>query len=353
MKHRVLVVDDSVVSRRMLSDAIAASPDLEVAAIAANGKIALSKLEQVHPDLVVLDVEMPELDGLATLRELRPRHPKLPVIMYSSLTTRGAQTTLDALTLGANDYAPKPDSGDPRPAQKQIEEDLLPKIRALLGIRPRLATADLIPPPTPLISTVTAPELVVIGASTGGPNALAELLPQLPAQFPVPVLIVQHMPPVFTGLLAERLAARTRLPVSEVTAPGPALPGRIYVAPGDRHLEVSRGKHGPQLLLSDGPPENSCRPAVDVLFRSAAAEYGAAVLAVVLTGMGRDGLLGARELHRRGAKILVQDEASSIVWGMPGYIAEAGLAESQRDPTELGQEITTRVALRLDGRRHG
>lgn len=351
MKHRILVVDDSVVSRRMLSDALSASTDLELAGIAANGKIALAKLDQAKPDLVVLDVEMPELDGLGTLRELRLRHPKLPVIMYSSLTRRGAATTMEALSAGANDYATKPEINDQRPAGRQIQEDLLPKIRALLGVRPPLVTSDLLPSSTPVVATGAPVELVVIGSSTGGPNALAELLPMLPADFPLPVVVVQHMPPVFTRLLAERLAARTSLKVLEVEGPGPALPGHVYIAPGDHHLEVTRTQGRPFLSLNDGPPQNSCRPSVDVLFRSAAREFGSGVLAVVLTGMGKDGLLGAAALHQRGARVMVQNEASSVVWGMPGYVAEAGLAQVQAGPVELGKEIATRVSARTEGRR--
>ncbi|MBK6690201.1 MAG: chemotaxis response regulator protein-glutamate methylesterase [Deltaproteobacteria bacterium] len=352
MKHRILVVDDSVVSRRMLSDALAASTDLELAGLAANGKIALAKLDQAKPDLVILDVEMPELDGLGTLRELRIRHPKLPVIMYSSLTRRGAATTMEALSAGANDYAAKPEITDQRPAARQIQEDLLPKIRALLGVRAPLATSDLLPRTILPLATPTPVELVVIGASTGGPNALAELIPMLPSDFPLPVVIVQHMPPVFTRLLAERLSSRTRLKVVEAIEPGPALPGHIYVAPGDHHLEVTRLQGRPYLLVNDGPPQNSCRPSVDVLFRSAAREFGSSVLAVVLTGMGKDGLLGAAALHQRGARVIVQNEASSVVWGMPGYVAEAGLAEVQLGPVELGKEIASRVGNRAEGRRH-
>jgi len=351
MKHRVLVVDDSVVSRRMLSDALSASTDLEVAGVAANGKIALAKLEQTKPDLVILDVEMPELDGLGTLRELRIRRPKLPVIMYSSLTRRGAATTMEALAAGANDYAAKPEINDQRPAGRQIQEDLLPKIRALLGARPPLATSDLLPQSTQAMASPAPVELVVIGASTGGPNALAELIPMLPGDLAVPVVIVQHMPPVFTRLLAERLAARTKLKVVEAIEPGPALPGHVYIAPGDHHLEVARVHGRPTLLLNDGPPQNSCRPSVDVLFRSAAREFGASVLAVVLTGMGKDGLLGAAALHQRGARVMAQNEASSVVWGMPGYVAEAGLAQVQLGPVELGREIATRVGSRSEGRR--
>ena len=344
---KVLIVDDSVVVRRILSDAIAATDDLEVAGIAANGHIGLAKLSRVQPDVVVLDVEMPEINGLETLAALRKTHPALPVIMFSSLTHLGAAATLDALALGANDYAMKPTAANGRPSVEQIGEQLLPKIRALTG-RASLALPDRhpvvvprTPPPRP---AGPAPvRIVALGSSTGGPNALAELIPALPERFPVPVVAVQHMPPVFTRLLAERLGSRSRLRVKEAEQGELLRPGTVYFAPGDWHLEVHSERGEDRAVLHQGPQENSCRPAVDVLFRSLASAHGAGVLATVLTGMGKDGLAGAELLRERGAQILAQDEATSVVWGMPGYIAKAKLADRVLPIGELAGEILRRV----------
>jgi len=355
-KIRILVVDDSVVIRRMVSDALAADPELEVAGSAANGHIALSKIPQVNPDLVTLDIEMPEMDGLAALRELRKTYTKLPVIMFSTLTERGASATLDALALGANDYVTKPSNvGSASAALERIREELIPKIKALCRMSPSSAS----PPPTALPKPATAPkmfqkietrgpgapaEIVAIGVSTGGPNALAEVIPQLPASLPVPVVIVQHMPPIFTKLLAERLAAKSQIRVEE-GRPGERLePGLAWVAPGDFHMAVERKASGVQLVTHRQPPENSCRPAVDVLFRSVAEVYGARSLGVVMTGMGQDGLRGSERIREAGGRVLAQDEATSVVWGMPGFVAHAGLAEKVLPLNQIAAEIVLRVS---------
>ena len=355
---RVMVVDDAVVIRKILTDALAADPDIEVVGTAANGRLALAKLDQLNPDLVTLDVEMPEMDGLQTVRQIRKVRPRLPVIMFSTLTARGATATLDALASGASDYVTKPANvGSVTAAMARIREELIPKIKALCGrSHPPAATAAtaatagphrLAPPaagPRPI-------EAVVVGVSTGGPNALAEVMPHLPAGLPVPVLIVQHMPPVFTKLLAERLAVQCPLPTCEATAGEPILPGRVYIAPGDFHMAVERVPAtamptGPRwrVGLTQAPPENSCRPAVDVLFRSAAAAYGAGTLAVVLTGMGSDGLRGCELVRAAGGVVLAQDEATSVVWGMPGFVARAGLAEQVVPLGEVARTIARRVA---------
>ena len=323
-KIRVLLVDDAVVVRRAVADLLGADPLLEVAATAANGRIALEKLSQVNPDLVVLDVEMPELDGLQTLRALRQTHPRLPVIMFSQHTRRGAEATLEALAQGASDCVCKPEgAGGLAAAMQQIREQLIPKIKSLC-VPGAEATAGLARRSRPTWALGKRVEVVVVGVSTGGPNALTALLPALPADFPAPLLIVQHMPPLFTALLAERLAARSAVCVSEAADSEEVCPGHAWLAPGDYHLTVGGRREGARLRLHQGPPENACRPSADVLFRSAAEVYGAGVLAVVLTGMGRDGLRGGEAVRDAGGQILVQDEASSVVWGMPGAVAWRG-----------------------------
>ena len=333
---KVLVTDDAVVIRRLLSDVLAEDPDVQVVGTAANGHIALQKIDQLDPDVVILDVEMPEMDGLTTLREIRKVRPHLPVIMFSTLTERGAGATLDALTLGASDYVTKPANvGSVAVAISRVREELLPKVK-ILGGRNRPEP----PPPSPrlLASTLTrltparaaptAPvELVVIGVSTGGPSALAALIPCLPADFPVPVMVVQHMPPVFTRLLAERLDARSALAVTEARHGDAVVPGRVLIAPGDHHLIVSEGDRGPVAVLNQAPQENSCRPAVDPLFASAVECSGAGTLAVMLTGMGYDGLRGCRAVREAGGRVIAQDEVTSVVWGMPGAVVREELAD--------------------------
>lgn len=338
---RVLIVDDSAVFRRAVAGELASDPAIEVAGTAANGRIALDKLTQVAPDLVVLDVEMPELDGLATLRELRKTHPKLPVIMFSAVTERGAAATLDALALGATDYFPKPSAGGLDASLRVIREELIPEIKALCT-RP----ATLPPPPPQGAAPPTGRiDVVAVAASTGGPNALADVFAGLPADFPVPVVIAQHMPPMFTRQLAERLSARFAVRVEEGRAGGPLAPGHAWIAPGDYHLVVVRYAAGVRVALNQEPPENSCRPAADVLFRSVARVYGPAALGVVLTGMGQDGLRGCEAIRAAGGRVIVQDEATSVVWGMPGAVARAGHAERVLPLAQLAPEITRRVRV--------
>ncbi len=344
---RVLVVDDSVVVRRMVKDALALDPAIDICGVAANGKIALSLIEQCAPDIVTLDIEMPEMDGLAVLRELRVKRPALPVIMFSTLTHRGAVATLDALALGARDYVAKPANiGSVTASIETIRTELIPKIRALCGTEP-LARTPSFPPVKRLAvapSLVQRPiEIVAIGTSTGGPNALSQVLSQLPADLPAAVAVVQHMPPTFTRFLAERLNGICHMPVSEATQHQVLEPGTIVIAPGDFHIRVERLGTGARVSTIQTPPENSCRPSVDVLFRSVAQVCGACALGVVMTGMGQDGLRGAEALRDVGATILAQDEASSVVWGMPGFVVEAGLAARVLPLAEMAMEITRRV----------
>ena len=345
---RILIIDDSVVIRRLLTDCLAADPEIEVVATASRGRIGLAKIPQVNPDLVTLDVEMPEMSGLEVLREIRKTHPRLPEIMFSTLTERGATTTLDALSLGASDYVTKPSNvGSVGAAIEKVREDLIPKIKALcgrvVGRRPEIAAVPL--PRRPLRPAVRAThiEAVAIGVSTGGPNALAELIPMLPVEIAVPILIVQHMPPLFTRILAERLDGLGAFRVREGIAGEIVRPGEAWIAPGGKHMVARRSGNVVSPGPHEDPPENSCRPAVDVLFRSVAEAYAGRVLAVVLTGMGQDGWRGCEVIRDAGGQILAQDEESSVVWGMPGFVARAGLAEAVLPLRQLGAEIVRRV----------
>ncbi len=344
---RVLVVDDSAVIRRVVSEVLGSDPALEVVGYASNGRLALARVPQLVPDVVILDVEMPEMDGLEALSQIREGWPRLPVIMYSTLTRRGASATLDALALGANDYVTKPSGHEtPEAARRRIADDLIPRIKALCPRRAPLAASPSATAGRRTASAVVRPpvviDLVVIGTSTGGPNALAEVLPCLPANFPASVLIVQHMPPIFTAMLAERLHVRSSIPVREAVDGAPVRPGEAWIAPGDFHMTLAGDPFKRFLRLNRDPPENSCRPAVDVLFRSAEA-YGPGVLAVVLTGMGEDGFRGSRAIDERGGLVIAQDEASSVVWGMPGYVARSGLASRVLPIHQVGPAIAQLV----------
>jgi len=351
-KIRVLIVDDSTVVRRFLSDAIGHHPELEVVGTASHGALAVQKVALLSPQVVTMDVEMPEMSGLQALAAIRRTNPSLPVIMVSSLTERGAATTLEALSLGATDYVTKPSSlsGTGTVQKEEFVTDLLAKILALGGprsaARPR-AEAPRVARPAPAFPLPRAQggriDIVAIGISTGGPNALAELIPNLPADFPVPIVIVQHMPPLFTKLLADRLNGKSSLEVREGAAGDRLVAGTAFIAPGNYHMVVERSGVGYVLALNQGLTENSCRPAVDVLFRSVGDCFGASVLAVVMTGMGQDGLRGCELIRERGGQVLVQDEKTSVVWGMPGYVADAGLADQVLPLDQLAGAIVQRA----------
>src|ERR1700730_6538062 len=316
---RVLMIDDSVVVRRVLCDALAADPAIEVAGTAASGQIGLSKIAQLNPDLVTLDVEMPGLSGLETMKEIRKLYPKLPVIMFRPLTERGAATALDALELGASDYVTKPgNTGGLELTLDAIRRELLPKVKALCP--PGRIAARLLVRTPPARPPVMAPgatrqnrariDVLAIGTSTGGPNALAALFPALPGDLPVPIVVVQHMPPLFTRLLSECLNKISALAIQEGVQGQKLESAHAWIAPGDFHMVLERGEGGVRLALNQDAPENSCRPAVDVLFRTVAKTFGANVLAVVLTGMGSDGVRGCELIREQGGQVLVQDEAS-------------------------------------------
>lgn len=341
---RVLVVDDSVVVRKLLCEALASSTEVQLAGTASSGAIALAKIPQLNPDVITLDIEMPGLNGIQTLTQIRKLYPKLPVIMFSTLTERGAAITLEALSLGASDYMTKPSNSESlTEAMEQVRRELLAKIVSLASrSRPGPASS----PPISADkrkSRCQRIEILAIGTSTGGPNALAEVVPRLPEDFPVPVVLVQHMPPLFTRLLADRLNSQSPLLVQEAEAGKTLEPGQVWIARGDYHMTVARKGTGVVLNLNQEPPENSCRPAVDVLFRSVAQVYGQSVLGVVMTGMGSDGARGAAHIREAGGEILVQDEASSVVWGMPGAVVSAGVADKICPLPEISLEIVRRV----------
>jgi two-component system chemotaxis response regulator CheB len=363
----ILIVDDSAVMRSLLRSVVSSDPGFYVAGTAADGASALSSVDVLKPDLILLDVEMPVMDGLVTLKELRARGHKMPVVMCSSVTKRGARVTLDALAAGASDYVAKPSGQASREeAAKKLAQDLGPKMHALTdpaafgapgvfagafpgamdgparGVFQGAGAVLPIAQPQRSQAITTQPMVLVIGASTGGPAALDILLPALPEDFPLPVMVVQHMPELFTRLFAERLDGRCRLRAKEAVEGDQLIAGTIYVARGNWHMEArsaGQGALNAMVHLTQGLPENHCRPAVDVLFRSAAAVYGSAVLAVVLTGMGSDGMLGSRVIREAGGAVIAQDQASSIVWGMPGAVTNAGLAQRVSPLDAIAPEI--------------
>lgn len=343
-KIRVFIVDDSVVIRKILSDTLSADPSIEVVSSAQNGKLALAKIPQCEPDVVTLDVEMPVMNGIEALAEIRKAYPKLPVIMFSTLTEAGASATLDALALGASDYATKPsNTGSPEAAIEAIRCELIPKIKALCPFAPsRIPAPSVRVLPRPRIRPGRI-EIVAIGTSTGGPNALAEVFPAIPKDFPIPIVTVQHMPPIFTRLLADRLASHSQIAVEEGYDGGNLVAGKAWIAPGNYHMTVKRSSLRPHIELNQDPHEHSCRPAVDVLFRSVAETYGPGALAVVMTGMGSDGVLGSQRIREAGGEVIIQDESSSIVWGMPGLTYAAGQADGVYPLSMIGAEITRRV----------
>ncbi len=362
-KIRVLVVDDAVVIRKIVTDALNKDPNIEVVGVAANGKIALQKIPQCNPDIITLDVEMPEMNGIETVGAIRENYTKLPIVMFSTLTERGASATLDALSAGANDYCTKPANvGSVGEARTRVEAELITKIKSLCGhakpLPPR--QSDLKPAPPlqtsmPRQSKVAKPsvfrssssiqdiQILCIGVSTGGPNALADLIPRLPGDLPVPIVCVQHMPPLFTGMLAQRLNEQSNIEVVEAQEGMALKPACMYIAPGDYHLTIKRSGTEYVTVLDQNPPENSCRPAADPLFRSVVEHFGGHTLALVLTGMGQDGFRGCEYVRQAGGQIVVQDEETSVVWGMPGFVAEAGLHDAIVPLEQIAPELVRRI----------
>ncbi|MBM3785546.1 MAG: chemotaxis response regulator protein-glutamate methylesterase [Acidobacteria bacterium] len=347
-KLRVLVVDDSVVIRRLIVDALSNQPDIEVIGTAANGVLALERVKRDKPDIVTLDIEMPEMDGLTTLRHIKAFNRRTRVIMCSTLTERGAGVTLDAMQSGADDYVTKASNQAGSTGLTALKTPLLAKIRQFKRSAAPVRAAGTPPvvhrPRTSGIAIAQKkPRAIVIGVSTGGPNALAEVIPGLSANLPVPVLIVQHMPAMFTRLLADRLQSTSKIKVVEGAEGMAVRPGVAYIAPGNYHMAIEGDLKAPVLRLNQDPMENSCRPAVDVLFRSAAKFYDGATIAVILTGMGQDGLAGIRELRSKGSTVIAQDEASSVVWGMPGFVVREGLADYVCDLRGVASQIIEQI----------
>lgn len=413
---RLLLVDDSPLIRKLLSKILGLDPMIEVAATATNGREALDVIDDVDPDLVVLDVEMPVMDGLTTLPLLKRRRPDIPVVMFSTLTASGASATLDALTGGADDYVTKPsNTGSFARTAEEVRDELAPRIKALVARRRRMGAPvvrratpdgssrpveDVAPSPSPsgptagrvptgpstsptspssasadrparaipsrtafsavpatparvqapvpmavtLEPTGLRPEAIVIAVSTGGPDALHRLLPAIPSSLSVPILIVQHMPALFTRMLAERLDKVCALSVREGVHGATPRGGEVWLAPGGSHMVLARVSGTVQIILADGPPVQSCKPAADPLFESAARVHGSRVLGVVLTGMGSDGLGGARVVRAAGGTVICQDESSSVVWGMPGAVTEAGLAHHVIPLDQLAGALTGLVS---------
>ena len=335
---RVMIVDDSSVVRRAVTDALSTDPGISVVGTASNGKIALQRIMQWNPEVLILDLEMPESDGFELLRALRADFPNIRTIMFSSATQKGASQTIEALSLGASDYVAKPTGDQPggySEAVKQVATELVPKVKQFRP--PTAAAMKILQKQGKPIEELTVDRalrmvnqsfgIVAIGVSTGGPAALSKFIPELSRTFPVPIVIVQHMPPVFTRMLAERLNQGGAIRVVE-GEDGMALePGVVYIAPGNYHMTVREREGKGILAMNQEPPVNYCRPSVDVLFRSVAEVYGAEALGIIMTGMGQDGLNGIRAMKAKGAVIFAQDQASSVVWGMPSFVVREGLAD--------------------------
>lgn len=344
---RILVVDDSVVVRKALSDLIAGEPSLELAGTASNGSLGLTKLEQISCDLVVLDVEMPEMDGITAAARIREKWPRLPILMCSTLTARGADATLRALAAGATDYVAKPSAMNGNDAMAAFATDFINKLKGLTEHRRHAADPaprKIVPlaAPTRTRTPPRKPAILAIGCSTGGPNALATVFANLPKDLGVPVVITQHMPPLFTRMLAERLTASSGIPVVEAAEGDVLEPNRAYVAPGDYHMTFRRDGVHIRVVLNQDPPENSCRPAVDVMFRSVAKLFGPDTIAAVLTGMGHDGAVGARYIAEAGGWIIVQDEKSCVVPSMPNSVVALGVHNETIELSRLGQHFGLR-----------
>jgi len=357
-KIRVLIVDDSAVIRRIISSTLQKCDDIEIVGTAANGILAIEFLKANKADVVTLDVEMPEMDGITALKEIRIFEPDLPIVMFSSLTQRGADATIQALISGASDYVSKPAGvGDINAAIQVLEEILIPKIRNLaargakkvrlsehsVSVNQILSKDSSSLRPARSNQKIDA---ICIGISTGGPAALMYLFEAIKTPLPLPIFIVQHMPPKFTEILANRLSDIGATPVEEPYEGQEAIAGRAYIAPGGRHMALQRIGSKVVMSINDDPPENSCKPAADVLFRSAAQVYGSKLLAVVLTGMGNDGLNGSEEVIEHEGSVIAQDEESSIVWGMPGSVVKANLVEKVLSLNEVPAELIRRSAVK-------
>lgn len=363
MALRVVVADDSILFRRVLSDVLQELPGVEVVGTAPNGQLALKKVHELKPDLLTLDMEMPVLDGLGVLESLAEAEEKVAVIVVSALTTKGGELTIKALSKGAFDFITKPEGLSAEQSRQQIKAALASPVKVLSDrlsikniLRQRPDRGVVAPSPTkkvevPLPAPVVVPQglgqaikFVLIGVSTGGPAALGQLMPALPADIGVPILIVQHMPEKFTKSLADNLNGRSQLHVDEAQDGESVQSGRVYIAPGGRQMKLVPGPEGePQIRITMDPPENNCRPAVDYLFRSVAGNFPGAAMAIILTGMGSDGAQGVRLLRRHGCLTIAQDEGSCVVYGMPKSVVEAGAADLVLPLDQIASRIVAAV----------
>jgi two-component system chemotaxis response regulator CheB len=353
--YRVMVVDDSAVIRGLLTRALEKDPTIKVAASVGNGEAAIKALERHDIDVVILDIEMPVMDGLTALPKLLAAKPGIQIIMASTLTRKNAEVSLRALQAGAADYLPKPTSTSELTGADAFRRELLEKVKALAkAARPaRPATSRAVgqkaaaaavarSPVRPIIlrkASAALPRIIAIGSSTGGPQALLEVLRDMAASVKLPILITQHMPATFTTLLAEHIERATGVPCAEGRDGEAVSAGRIYLAPGNYHMTVERAAVGSVIRLNQDQPENFCRPSVDPMLRSLAPVYGSALLTLILTGMGTDGQKGAVEVVAAGGTVIAQDEATSVVWGMPGAVATSGLCSAVLPIREIGPSV--------------
>ncbi len=356
---RVLVVDDTIVYRKIVGDVLKAIPGVEVVGTANNGKIALSKINTLKPDLVTLDIEMPQMSGIEVLQELQQHASPPRVIMLSTLTREGSEMTIKALELGAFDFVPKPDAGTMADNMLKVKQAIEPIVTALkrkkttrLGLRPRMAPikrADQRHPTAPDTKVQrlrkTKSEIVGIGISTGGPNALTRMIPMLPGNFKAPILIVQHMPPMFTASLANSLNNKSQLDIKEAEDGDLIIPGRVLIAPGGKQMKIVAGQDGlsRKIKITDDPPENSCKPSVDYLFRSIAQHYVGRATGVIMTGMGSDGSKGLAQMKKNGSHVIAQDEESCTVFGMPKAPIESGIVDVIAPLDKIANEILKTV----------
>lgn len=362
-KIRVLVVDDTVVYRKIVSDVLMELPDVEVVGTAYNGKSALMRIKSLQPDLLTLDIEMPEMNGLEVLQHLQQQAPRVGAIMLSTLTQEGGAMTMRALELGAFDFIPKPQSGTMAENKQAVKMALAPMIKAFARsrqIRERLGTLPKSKPvvrPIQRAVTATAPvsanrlgtaSIIAIGISTGGPNALAQMLPKLPGDIGVPLVIVQHMPPLFTQSLANSLNSKCAIEVREAKQGEPLQPNVAYIAPGGKQMKIAAGADGKArvIKITDDPPVNNCKPSVDYLFHSVADHYVGRATGVIMTGMGSDGTVGLRQMKNNGAVVIAQDEDSCVVFGMPKEPIESGLADVVAPLDHIAAEILKTISFR-------
>lgn len=353
---KILVVDDTVVYRKIVSDVLAELPDVEVVGIAHNGKTAVSKIVSLKPDLLTLDIEMPEMNGLEVLAHIRKEDLDVGAIMLSTLTTEGAEMTIKAMELGAFDFVPKPQSGNIKENKEAVKGTIAPMLKAFAISRSIKRLALAVGPrnkgtvgrgKTAQRTNKTSgrkrakSEIIGIGISTGGPNALAQMMPKIPAGLKAPILIVQHMPPVFTHSMAKSLNSKCSIPVREAVDGEPVLPGTALIAPGGKQMKIVAGADGIQRIIkiTDDPPENNCKPSVDYLFRSIAHHYIGRATGVIMTGMGSDGTLGLKLMRRNGATIIAQDESTCTVYGMPKGPVDAGIVDVIAPLEKIPEEI--------------